>query len=498
MAASRSRARVSDAPLVALEHCSLILDEQRILDDVSFELRAGERWALVGPNGSGKTFLLKMLSGDVWPTPVGPERRVYRLHGRASAQPAGNKEAIAYIGPERQDKYLRYNWNFTVAQIVTTGLFHEERPLTTPSAAQRKRIEGLLRRFGLWRLRQRRLLTLSYGQRRLVLVARAFAAQARVLLLDEVFNGLDSQVRKQLKRVLEKRQRGVEPSAWILTTHRTHELPAAITHVARLNGGRLVYAGPIDEAKPRTPRSRRIEVPVHKPARTRTHTAKPLVVVRNANVYRDYRPVLKNVNWTIEQHQHWAVLGANGSGKSTLLSLIYGDLQPAYGGTVERLRFKPGTHIEHWKQRVGWVSPELQAEQYLVGSVAELVISGRYSSVALNDAPTPTDRRTAARWLKFFGLQDYAQRKPRQVSYGQLRLALIARAMVNGPELLLLDEPCTGLDAHVRAQILRLLERLARAGTQIVLAVHDREDIVPAIGHVLRIKKGGAVEVEER
>ncbi|MET0984857.1 MAG: ATP-binding cassette domain-containing protein, partial [Steroidobacteraceae bacterium] len=243
MAASRSPARVSDAPLIALEHCSLILDEQRILNDVSFELRAGERWALVGPNGSGKTFLLKMLSGDVWPTPVGPERRVYRLHGRASAQPAGSKEAIAYIGPERQDKYLRYNWNFTVAQIATTGLFHEERPLTTPTAAQRKRIEGLLRRFGLWRLRERRLLTLSYGQRRLVLVARAFAAQARVLLLDEVFNGLDSRVRAQLKRALEQRQRDVEPSAWILTTHRTHELPAAITHVARLNGGRLVYAG---------------------------------------------------------------------------------------------------------------------------------------------------------------------------------------------------------------------------------------------------------------
>ncbi|MET0987568.1 MAG: ATP-binding cassette domain-containing protein, partial [Steroidobacteraceae bacterium] len=252
-----------------------------------------------------------------------------------------------------------------------------------------------------------------------------------------------------------------------------------------------------DEAKLRTPRKRRFEVPVRKPARKRAHVAKPLVVVRETNVYRDYRPVLKNVNWSIEQQQHWAVLGVNGSGKSTLLSLIYGDLQPAYGGTVERLRFKPGTHIEQWKKRVGWVSPELQAEQYLIGSLAELVMSGRYSSIGLNATPTPADRRTAARWLKFFGLQDYAQRKPRQVSYGQLRLALIARAMVNEPELLLLDEPVTGLDTHVREQILRLLERLARSGTQIVMAVHDREDIIPSIRHVLKIKKGGAVEIEE-
>ena len=131
--------RASGAPLIALEQCSLVLDDHLILDRVNFELRAGEHWALVGPNGSGKTFLLKMLAGDVWPTPLGAERRIYRLSGRPLAQPIGSKDAIAYIGPERQDKYLRYNWDFTVREIVTTGLFHEERPLTKPSSAQRAR-----------------------------------------------------------------------------------------------------------------------------------------------------------------------------------------------------------------------------------------------------------------------------------------------------------------------------------------------------------------------
>jgi molybdate transport system ATP-binding protein len=491
----RRSKRASSAPLIALHHCSLILDDHVILDDVSFELRAGERWALIGPNGSGKTFLLKMLSGDVWPTPTGRERRIYRLAGRASDQPAGSKEALAYIGPERQDKYLRYDWNFTVREIVTTGLFHEDRPLSKPNTAQRARVDRLLKRFGIHRWRDRRLLTLSYGQRRLVLIARAFAARARVLLLDEVFNGLDAQVRRKLLRVLETRTRAESPVAWVLTTHRTHELPASITHVARIQHGRLTYAGPIDEAKLGAVRSTRIHVPDVKP-RTRPRVAAPLISIRNADIYRDYRPVLKNVNWTIEQHEHWAVFGANGSGKSTLLSLLYGDLHPALGGSIERLRFPPGTHIEAWKRRVGWVSPELQAEQYLVGSIAELVMSGRYASVGLNDAPTAADRRAAARWLKFFALQEFAHRKPRQVSYGQLRLALIARAMVNQPELLLLDEPCTGLDQDLREQILVLLERLARRGTQIVMAVHDREDIIPSIKHVLRIRKGGEVVIE--
>lgn len=490
--------RAAAAPLIALEHCSLILDDQTVLDRVSFELRAGERWALVGPNGSGKTFLLKMLSGDVWPTPLGSERRLYRLSGRAATQPAGSKETIAYIGPERQDKYLRYNWNFTVREIVSSGLFHEERPLTKPNVAQRARMDRLLRRFGLWRLRERKLLSLSYGQRKLTLVARAFAARARVLLLDEVFNGLDSTVRAQLLRALESRSRSDAPMAWVLTTHRAHELPKSITHVAQLRAGRLTDAGPVGTTSKRQPsRSRRISVPAAEVVRRRRGTA-PLIEIRGADVYRDYRPVLRGLDWAIQSHEHWAVLGANGCGKSTLLSLIYGDLQPALGGTIRRLRFAPGTHIEQWKRRVGWVSPELQAEQYLVSSIEELVISGRYSSVGLNDAPTAADRRIAARWMQFFGLQPFAHRKPRQVSYGQLRLALIARAMVNEPELLLLDEPCTGLDADVREQILKLLERLARKGTQIVMAVHDREDIIPSIRHVLRIQRGGRVLLEER
>jgi len=176
--------------------------------------------------------------------------------------------------------------------------------------------------------------------------------------------------------------------------------------------------------------------------------------------------------------------------------MIYGDLHPALGGSIERQGMPRGTRIERWKHRVGWVSPELQASYYLAGSIEEIVISGRYASVGLNDAPTRTDRAAAARWLKFFRIDQLRDRGPRQVSYGQMRLALIARAMVNDPELLLLDEPCTGLDADVREHVLTVLEQLARAGTQIVMAVHDAEDIVPSVRRVLRIGRGGKVTEE--
>lgn len=487
----------SARPLIELSHCSLVLDDRAVLDDVSFTLRRGERWALVGPNGSGKTLLLKLLRGDKWPTPDGRERRTYGLDGTVGAA-AASKELIAYIGPERQDKYVRHDWNLTVVQVVTTGLFNEDIPLTRPSARQRAKVERTLRRFGLWGLRRRRLLALSYGQRRLVLVARAFVGPAQVLLLDEVFNGLDRKVRQKLLAALEQPRGGHD---WVLTSHRPQELPRNVTHLARIEAGRIVAAGP---AKRLADIKRLVDAKVAQPPAKQSRTAtrgaavrkQPLITIANATLYRDYRLVLRDLDWTLQRGEHWAVLGANGSGKSTLLSLLYGDLHPALGGTIERQGMPRGTRIEQWKRRVGWVSPELQADHYLARNIEDIVVSGRYASVGLDAPATPADRRAAQRWLAFFGIEALRDRGPRQVSYGQMRLALIARAMVNDPELLLLDEPCTGLDRDVRTGVLELLQGLADRGTQLVMAVHDAQDMVPAIGKVLRIRNHVAVAAE--
>jgi molybdate transport system ATP-binding protein len=478
---------IDSAALIELVNCSLLFDGHRALDEVSFTLRRGERWALIGANGSGKTLLLKLLRGDMWPTPTGRQRRTSSL----------TKQQIAYLGPERQDKYVRYGWNLTVAQVVTTGLFDEDIPLTQPTHAQRERVARVLRRFGLWGLRQRRILSLSYGQRRLALVARLFASNAAVLLLDEVFNGLDVRAKEKLRKALEQPRGGHD---WILTSHRPKELPGNVTHVARIEHGRVVSAGPIGRGHAIAAsvaasggKKRKIRIAAGKPRMGARHSA-PLVVIRNADIYRDYRPVIRKLDWTLARGENWAILGANGSGKSSLLNLIYGDLHPALGGMIERAGMPKGTHISEWKRRVGWVSPELQADHYLARSVEEIVVSGRYCSVGLNDAPTKADIEAADRWLEFFNIEHLRARGPRQVSYGQMRLALFARAMMNDPELLLLDEPCTGLDGEVRATVLGFIQELAERGTQIVMAVHDVEDIVPAVKHVLRIGRGGKVE----
>jgi ABC-type molybdenum transport system ATPase subunit/photorepair protein PhrA len=211
-----------------------------------------------------------------------------------------------------------------------------------------------------------------------------------------------------------------------------------------------------------------------------------LLQLSQVNLYVDYRPVLRNLDWQLRRGEHWAIFGANGAGKSSFLKLLYGDLSPSLGGRIERAGFPRGAPIAEWKRGIGYVSPELQTDYAVNVSVLDLVASGRYASIGLVDEATAGDRRVAIYWLRFFGLLSVAKRRPRELSYGQLRRALIARAMAADARILLLDEPLTGLDPAQRAIMKRLLERLMKRLTLIV-AVHHAEDLPRGMTHGLRL-----------
>ena len=142
-----------------------------------------------------------------------------------------------------------------------------------------------------------------------------------------------------------------------------------------------------------------------------------------------------------------------------------------------------------WRRRVGYVSPELHSAFSMELDILELVASGRHASIGLNDAATAADLRIARRWLKFFKLSSLAKRRPRELSYGQLRRALIARAMAADAQILLLDEPLTGLDPKQRALMKRLLEHLMRRRVTLVAAVHHAEDLPRGMTHGLHLHK---------
>lgn len=465
------------------------------LQPLDLELSAGQRWALVGGNGAGKTHLLKLLSTDLWPTPTGEERRSFRL-GRTRIDEPQAKTLVAYLGPESQDKYTRLDWNFPVRDILIAGVQGTDIVLERADRAVRARVRALLRECALAHLASRRFLTLSYGQKRLVLLARTLARRPHWLLLDEPYNGLDERTRQRFDAILARaRRRG---QAWVVSAHRDEDIPAGTQRLVRLEDGRLLRRGIWRGGTIPRRRGSRTSATSHRVLREAG--AEPgvlraagggstLISLRSASLYVDYHRVLEHVDWDLRRGEHWAVSGANGAGKSSFLRLLYGDLAPAHGGTILRAGFAAGTPIEEWKCCVGFVSPELQSDYAVDVSVRDLVISGRYASVGLNDAPDEQDVRAAQRWIAYFDLGALTSRRPRELSYGQLRRALLARALAAAPRLLLLDEPLTGLDAPQRAAMRSMLSNLMERGITLVMAVHHAEDLPTGITHVLHLHK---------
>jgi|HubBroStandDraft_2_1064218.scaffolds.fasta_scaffold38535_3 molybdate transport system ATP-binding protein len=473
-----------------------------VLRDLTLDVRPGQRWALLGANGAGKTQLLKLLAGDVWPTPTAAGRRAYHL-GRQPVDLIEAKSRIAYLGAEMQDKYARYGWDLTVSDLIATGLHRTDLLLSPVTPSERRKIEATLRACGLRRLAGRRLSALSYGQKRLALLARALCADPDWLLLDELYNGLDASYRRRIDRML----RGVRArgGSWIVATHRACDVPRGTRGLIELDAGRLramrplrreaalrlraaagESAAPGGKGAPRGARSARAARRA-RAGRGGSRRGPPLVKICGADLYVDYQPVLRDVSWELRDGEHWAVLGANGAGKSSFLKLLYGDLSPALGGVIERRGFPQGTPIADWKRSVGFVSPELQTDYAVNVSVRDLIASGPRASIGLAEPTSAAEARVTARWLRFFDLAGVAERRPRELSYGQLRRALLARALAAAPRLLLLDEPLTGLDPAQRAFMKRLLERLMRRVT-LVVAVHHPEDLPRGVTHALHLE----------
>ncbi len=217
-----------------------------------------------------------------------------------------------------------------------------------------------------------------------------------------------------------------------------------------------------------------------------------VIEMRQMSCRRGQQYILKDIEWRVEPGEHWAILGLNGSGKTTLLNIINGYMWPS-SGIVRVLGKEFGrVDLREVRPQIGWVSSSLQERLYSHEAVADIVLSGKYASIGLYDKPDDADRERAGILLQEVGCGSLGERRYETLSQGEKQKVLIARALMGRPLLLLLDEPCSGLDILSREQFLEAIDGLCRreGGPNLLYVTHRVEEIMPGFTRALLLRRG--------
>ncbi|MDO8273576.1 MAG: ATP-binding cassette domain-containing protein, partial [Gammaproteobacteria bacterium] len=375
---------------------------------------------------------------------------------------------------------------------------------TIPDADGLARYAALLVALHLQTLQQRGIRYLSSGQVRKALLARALYRRPRLLLLDDPLESVDRDSRQRIAAVL---QQWMGPdTCTLLLCRRQRDILPGITHLALMEELRVVAQGPLQEVQAGATwqriAQREVVLPSSLPppavgrrsALADLDPEQPLFELHNVDAGYQGHLVLKQFSWTLRRGQHTLIEGPNGCGKSTLLSLINGENHKAYGQEVTLFGRRRGSGETVWdvKARFGTVSNELHNKYVKGWKVLDVVVSGFFASVGLYDDSGASERNAALAWLRTFAIADLAGEYYHELSFGQQRLVLLARAMVKHPAILILDEPCVGLDDYYRALILGTVDLIAATtATQIIYVSHTDDERPTCINQHIRFSGPG-------
>lgn len=225
------------------------------------------------------------------------------------------------------------------------------------------------------------------------------------------------------------------------------------------------------------------------------HDGKSIIDVQNLSWERD-KTILKDVTWQVNKGEHWCLVGLNGSGKTSLLNIINGYNWPT-SGKVRVLGHRFGEYdLRELRKEIGWVSTSLQQRLYGKETALAIVLSGKFASIGLYEQPQEADKEKAVQLLTFLGCETLVHQTYDTLSQGERQRVLIARALMASPKLLILDEPCTGLDIFAREQLLQMIEKIANQpdAPTLIYVTHHIEEILPCFNQTLLLKAGEVFE----
>jgi len=455
------------------------------LQNISFSLNDKENLAVTGVSGSGKTTLAKALCGQLFLT--GELKTDYSPHSNLAPKAVYVEQR--YIIKNRSntiDGYYQQRYNS--ADNEDSYTVSEELKFISNDE---KRIDFLLNELSITYLKNKPLLQLSSGEHKRFQIVKALLEPVQLLVLDEPFVGLDVASRIKLNEILTAASN--TGTKIIVIAGARHLFPDCITHVLELDNGAqktfvrkedfvAVNHAIINDFK-------NTDLPFQKSDLDFENA----ILMKNVTVEYNNKVILDNINWQVKKGERWLLKGRNGAGKSTLMSLVAADNPQAYSNEIYLFDKRRGSGESIWdiKKNIGFVSPELVAFFDRSVSCFDAVASGYFDTMVLNRKLSKEQIQRIYHWFEALNVANLAQKRLSEISAGMQKIFLLIRTFVKSPPLLILDEPCQGLDELQTEAFVKLVDDCcAQSDTTLVYISHYANESPACITNIIELENG--------
>jgi molybdate transport system ATP-binding protein len=494
--------------LIELQKIHLSHNNKCLLKAVSLSIPPGENLLITGPAGSGKTVLGRIIAGQLLPT---QGQRIAHTHSPVVY--VNQQQDFRTAFSQRSYYQRRYEYNNdqdtpTVQQYLQTYYSHHAAATT-----------ALLHRFELEYILHRQLTQLSNGEGKRLQLLTALSLQPELIAIDNPFTGIDVHNRQLVNEILDTA--ASEGTTYVLLSG-SADIPGSIKKIIHLDKGQLSK----DKNTPAINEhyyTKTIEQDFHKllphlPKHNQHFTI--AAQLKNVTIQYDETVILNNINWQVNKGECWLLRGENGSGKSMLLSLLNGDNPKAFGKDIVLFDQRKGSGESIWelKSKIGYVSPEmhihfLRKPEHVAELVAQkpgslddpyqpkitcrdVIASGFNEETGFVSAITATQAAAVQAWLEYLDIDNYGNKLFYQLPFSMQRLCLLARALVRNPPLLILDEPCQGLDDAQTFLFKKTIELFClNFGNTLIYVSHYDKDVPATITKSIVLHHGKVVEV---
>jgi molybdate transport system ATP-binding protein len=486
-----------------------------LLKDISFSLFESDSLAITGESGSGKTMLGKVLAGQISYSSgeliLPPDCRKLLISQQHNFRDASSR---SYYQQRFDSNYGEESPTVQAELKSISG--------NIPARDKKdfeKECERIAESLRIQHLYQSRLIELSNGEGKRLQLAKGLLMKPDLIVLDNPFLGLDAETRTILHDMINEL---VRRGMIVILITSAKEIPEAITTVMRLEKGEVKSILSIKDfldsfAATEAEKQFYPEFDLLKNiSHPEEHDFKVMVEMKNVSVSFGEKKILDNISWKILKGECWGLTGPNGSGKSTLLSLINADNPQGYGNDLWLFDRKKGSGESIWeiKSRIGYISPELHiffqrnlsSTESLIMSHAsqdlsayavsgtnafEAVASGFNDQVGSSQKISSFQKKQVYTWMEILGIKELAAQPLYKISLGKQRLVLLARALVKNPPLLILDEPCQGLDKEQTRLFTSIVDEVCRQLDKTLIYVsHYPEDFPACVDRFIRLERG--------